>query len=693
MQDINRRVFRHDRFRQGQKEAIAAALMGEDVFVLMPTGGGKSLCYQLTGYRQQGVTIVVSPLLSLIQDQVRGLRELNISAEACPGSLSHAEYQVIVGRMKNGDIRFVYVTPEKLILSDHFFSVLSELSERKMLTRFVIDEAHCVSQWGHDFRPEYSRLSILKQTFPNVPLMALTATATSAVKTDIVKVLNIPECRMIQQSFNRPNLFYEVIEKPSGFLKQCETMLNWIREHKYDQACGIIFCMTTNETERVSDWLREQEMSASHYHAKLAPAERTRVQTQWTSGVIHIMVATVAFGMGIDKADVRFIIHHTIPKSLESYYQESGRGGRDGRRTHCLLLYRVGDKAAVRRLICRADEHTHQYRAAERTKIDLDLLDRVVAYASDRITCRRVLLLRYFGEKISPDDCHQCCDNCRQQASGNCQIVQVDLTQHAKNIALLVQEMTQKRGTKAPYATARLVKQIYMGSHAASILKSGDDKLSMHGKGLELRGRREPLVDKLIDQLLDRGVLQEARHQLREHGVVQYLKPKAIAQIRDPRFAPVILEDRHDTTPQGDESLQGQSPYFPPQKTTAKKKTKERSKAPPAPRPVTAPATPPVPARPVVRPPPSAPPPRIQPVARPPPPMPRTPPPAVTVARAPVPPYSPVPPQSAPGLPPGMSAIPDIQMIMDNFVKVQGNPAAALHAIANFLTTYNTEGG
>jgi bloom syndrome protein len=289
-------------------EAIASALKNADVFVLMPTGGGKSLCYQLTGYMQGGVSIVISPLLSLIQDQVRALSEFNIPAAACTGNTTNSAYKSLCDDMRTREVRFVFVTPEKLILGEHFFRIVTELAQRGMLTRFVIDEAHCVSQWGHDFRPEYTKLGILKGQFPNVPVMALTATATHAVKADIIKVLNITGRQIFQQSFNRPNLFYEVMEKPKGTAKQYNAMFEWINKHGYGRCCGLIFCMTTIETEKLSNWLVEHENSSGQYHGKMTANDRAQVQSRWTKGEVKIIVATLAFGMGIDKPDVRFVI-------------------------------------------------------------------------------------------------------------------------------------------------------------------------------------------------------------------------------------------------------------------------------------------------------------------------------------------------------------------------------------------------
>ncbi|OHS96980.1 ATP-dependent DNA helicase, RecQ family protein [Tritrichomonas foetus] len=544
---INQRIFHHQKFRGVQASAIDAALHGEDVFVLMPTGGGKSLCYQLTGYMQGGLTIVVSPLISLIEDQVRGLKELDLNAEYLSGNTSRNQYLNIIDEMRCGSLRFLYVTPEKLMLSDHLFTVLTELYQKRMITRFVVDEAHCVSQWGHDFRPQYTQLKILKSNFPDIPIMALTATATSAVKADIIKQLEIPNCKVYQQSFNRPNLYYEVCKKEGGIPKNCEYIKHWILKHGYQNSCGLIFCMATTDTEQIAETLSENGLKAKYYHAKMTGNERTQVQADWTKGKVKIIVATLAFGMGIDKPDVRFVIHHTMPKSLEEYYQESGRGGRDGKPTHCLLMFNTGDNSRIIRLITNTETG---FKNRERLDIERQLLQKMTQYGYDEVKCRRVSILEYFGERFDPKYCHGTCDNCLKKTQGNTRIRHVDYTQHARNIANIIKKISMKR-KRAPFPTNVHIVGVYTGSKAKKIVQCGDHEIAEAGLGVDLKGTKQSIIHKILDELSQRGVIEEAkRHSM--NGVINYWKPgRSFASINTPRFESVIIDEVIESLPEG----------------------------------------------------------------------------------------------------------------------------------------------
>jgi bloom syndrome protein len=536
LQRINQEVFGHRSFRGVQMDAISAALNNEDVFVLMPTGGGKSLCFQLPGHIQGGVTIVISPLISLIEDQVRALRGFQISVEACTGSMSTGAYRALCQRMKDGEVQFVYVTPEKLILGEHFFSVIGELAKLRLLTRFVVDEAHCVSQWGHDFRPEYTKLGVLKREFPDTPVMALTATATQSVKDDIRNVLGISRCRVFQQSFNRPNIFYEVIEKPKGTTRQFEVILEWIKQHNYTRSTGLIFCMAIVETEKLAAWLAEQGISSGSYHGKMAAVARTHVQRRWSAGDLKVIVATLAFGMGIDKPDVRFVIHHTMPKSLEEYYQESGRGGRDGRPTRCLLMFTPGDKQRVAQLIASGET----YKSSRRSEVEQDLLKSMADYGMDRVSCRRVLLLQYFGEEFDAKRCAGGCDNCAQNAGST--VVTVDYTRHAINLASLIDHITRAR-KRAPFPTLNHIASVYVGRSALPIKKCGDDKLPEFGQGAELKGEREIIIHKIIDELEARDVIRLVTRKMQK-GSFQFFQPgRAFAAVKRADFCPVKIAE------------------------------------------------------------------------------------------------------------------------------------------------------
>jgi len=386
-----KRHFGYDRFRPLQHEIISDALAGRDVLVLMPTGGGKSLCFQLPALIREGLTIVVSPLISLMKDQVDALQTSGIPATYLNSTLDRQGAVARWRGLHRGEYRMLYVAPERLML-DTFL----ERAVNWNIAQFAIDEAHCISEWGHDFRPEYRELKKLRTHFPDVPMMALTATATERVRVDIVKQLKLRDPRCYVASFNRSNLTYRVVPKTAPY----EQLLTFIRSRPNDS--GIVYCASRKSADSLAGNLSEDGVSAKPYHAGLTSAERTKNQEAFLRDDVRVVTATIAFGMGINKPNVRFVVHYDLPKNLESYYQETGRAGRDGLPSECVLLFSASDVAKQLHFIDEKSESEARIARAQ--------LQQMVHYAETR-ECRRVTLLRYFGEEYTRPACDGC-DNC-----------------------------------------------------------------------------------------------------------------------------------------------------------------------------------------------------------------------------------------------------------------------------------------
>ena len=449
---ILKKVFGYHSFRPLQKEVIQNVISRKDTLVIMPTGGGKSLTYQIPALLFDGLTIVVSPLISLMKDQVEQLKELGVEALFLNSSLGQLDYQFNVEQIKNGKVKLLYVAPETLLL-EKTISLLENLNVESI----TIDEAHCISEWGHDFRPVYREIASLKPKFPKAVFTALTATATPQVQDDISNNLKLKSSNRFVASFNRDNLFLQVVEKTFPL----KHTLNFLEKHKNQS--GIIYCFSRNQVDELSAGLDERGFSVKPYHAGLSDKERMENQEKFIKDDISIIVATVAFGMGINKPNVRFVIHYDLPKNIESYYQEIGRAGRDGLRADCLLLFGYGDIRKINYFI-------NQKEGKEKL-VAKQHLDKIVRYA-ETYRCRRIPLLTYFGEEYSQEKCGMC-DNCTREKKEL-----VDITIEAQKFMSCVKRTGEFFG-------ANHIVDVLLGSRNQKVLDRNHDSLSTYGIGKE----------------------------------------------------------------------------------------------------------------------------------------------------------------------------------------------------------------
>jgi ATP-dependent DNA helicase RecQ len=517
-------VFGYDAFRPMQREIIETTLGGRDTFALLPTGGGKSLCFQLPALMGEGLTLVVSPLIALMKDQVSQLEAAGVEATFLNSSLGVKETKARLADLHQGRYRLLYAAPERLML-DHWKENLLTWN----VNRIAIDEAHCISEWGHDFRPEYRRIASLRGLLPDIPVMALTATATERVRKDIIHHLQLRDPAVFVASFNRPNLSYRVIPKDQPIRQ----IVEFVRKRPMDG--GIVYCATRATADRVAESLSERGFPAVPYHAGLTNSERAQNQELFIRDETRIVCATIAFGMGINKPNVRWVIHHDLPKNIEGYYQETGRGGRDGLPADCLLLFSAGDAAKQTHFI---DEITndHEQRVAREQL-------RLMLHYAECSGCRRRELLEYFAESYAEPNCNSC-DNCLQPRES------YNATTQAQKLLSCVYRVRQ--GGRFGVGMNHLI-EILTGADTEKIRRWGHDQLSTYGIGKELTRSEWGAIGR---ELMRSGLLEQEAGQfpvialtdagleaLKSRRVISLTKPMASKKTTAPRAGEIECDE------------------------------------------------------------------------------------------------------------------------------------------------------
>lgn len=500
-------VFGFSQFREHQELAVRSIIDNRDILMLLPTGGGKSLCYQLPALMKEGVTIVVSPLLALMYDQVSALKVMGVKAQSLSSMQSDAEIQIIQAELLEQKIKLLYVSPERMAARG-FVEFLQQLK----ISSFVIDEAHCISEWGHEFRDDYRKLSSIRSNFPNVSIAAFTATATQKVKSDIINQLHLNEPVLIIALAFRSNITISVKNREGNGQKQ---LLSLIQQKKGES--GIVYAFSRKETEEIGRFLNANGIIARAYHAGMSSVERTSVHKAFMDDTLQVVVATVAFGMGIDKSNIRFVMHTSMPKSIENYYQEIGRAGRDGLEAQAILLYSMSDVVTRKSLIEKNDG------SSEYKRVALGQLNDAIRFASGDV-CRHKSIATYFGDKI--EDCGSACDNCLESDSA----VYIDISVQSQKLLSAIHKTAQGFG-------AHYIIDVLRGSESQKILSSKHNTLSVYGIGKE-RSKQEWLT--ITNRLIETEVLLQADFgvlKITEKGVA-VLKGQQTVEIKESTLTP-----------------------------------------------------------------------------------------------------------------------------------------------------------